>query len=125
MARMSENEHDDYYVAGLIMDSLDATNDYFDGVLRAKGDEEYKLYSSALHMHIQIIGENVGKLSGDFYDMYSDLFDPVSIMKTRNFISHSYEFINPRLIEDLVRNKLPQLHDALSAFMRRYEIENG
>lgn len=57
------------------------------------------------------IGENINKLSKDYKELENN--DIKGAYNVRNFIAHDYEGVNKSIIENILREYIPQLKKAI------------
>ena len=59
-------------------------------------------------MRLQIIGESIKKIPLPIKKKYSNV-EWVKLERLRDVISHTYFKVNPLIIEDIIKNKIPSL----------------
>lgn len=78
---------------------------------RDVGLEEVQNWDATL-MRLQVIGESVKKIPRDVKKNTSTI-DWEKFENLRNFISHVYTNVSPRIILDIVENEIPKLKEGL------------
>lgn len=100
--------------------------------LKQLGDPEYqlpdmgrqiKMATHALNMTIQIIGENVIKLSDAYVKNYLSGVNIHRLYQVRNLISHAYEAVDMNLIAIIVEKYLPDIEYSIEMF--KMDLQSG
>lgn len=78
------------------LDDLENNNDKFDATIT----------------RLQVIGESAGKISAKMRTKYSHI-DWNSLIKTRDFVSHNYERVNPIVMREFIRGKIIPIRESL------------
>jgi len=97
-----------------LKDILEAINKIEKSLERLSKEEFKKNVDKvdATIMRIQIIGESIKKLPGEFKGKYKEI-EWEKIAKARDIISHAYFKVNLDIIWDLIKNKLPKLKEQI------------
>ena len=69
----------------------------------------------AIERSFEIIGEALARLARDFPDVALRIPEHRRIIDFRNLLAHGYDVVDPRLVLDLARTRLPALLDTLHA----------
>jgi uncharacterized protein with HEPN domain len=79
-------------------------------------NEESKMIMDAVAMRLQVIGENVKKISklhpGFFEEKLNFDMDP--IIRFRDFVAHHYEKTDYEIIFDICKHHIPRLKEAMA-----------
>jgi uncharacterized protein with HEPN domain len=82
--------------------------------------EESKMIMDAVAMRLQVIAENVKKISklhlGFFEEKLGLDIDP--IIRFRDFVAHHYEKTDYEIIFDICKHHIPQLKKALAEILK-------
>jgi len=87
---------------------------------RGKSIEDYETdayFRSALDRQFQIAGEAVARLARADEETASRISEYRGIVRLRNVIVHGYDAVDPRILWDIVRNKLPVLQREVAALL--------
>ncbi len=86
-----------------------------------KALEDQKQGAAAIFMHLTSIAEQFDKLAkeGEFALLqYFDKDDLKGTYDIRNYIVHDYEGINYAVIERILREKIPQMHERVTMLLK-------
>ena len=70
-------------------------------------EKDAKVHDASM-MNFIVIGELVIKLSSDFLEKHNDI-EWYKIKSFRNYEAHDYFGISPKIVWDIIQNKLPEL----------------
>lgn len=73
-------------------------------------------------MRLQVIGESANKVSIKTKKKYSHI-DWSSLVRTRDFISHNYEKVNPIVMREFILNKLLPMEKDLKKILKEENKE--
>ena len=82
--------------------------------------EESKMIMDAVAMRLQVIGENVKKISRlqpGFFEEHLN-FDIDPIIRFRDFVAHHYEKTDYEIIFDICKNHIPKLKTAIAEILK-------
>lgn len=73
----------------------------------------------AAMMRLQVIGENIKKISKYNPDFFESIlsFDTNNIIRFRDFISHHYEKLDIDIIFEICKNDIPTLKQKIQTFL--------
>jgi uncharacterized protein with HEPN domain len=107
----------------IISESIDAVQHYFHNISSSDSfiqKEQGSLYLDAIMMRLQSIGENIKKIhkldEGFFVSVLH--FDPNSIIRFRDFISHHYEKRDHEIVYDICKTDIPELKEKINNFLK-------
>jgi len=86
-----------------------------DGIVTALEDK--KITRPAILMHLTSIAEQFSKIKDTNILRKFDNDDVKGAIDTRNFIAHDYEGINFPIIEFIIRDRLPILHNNIKQLL--------
>lgn len=121
---------DQKYCTNIMNAKVDAEAYY--KTLKQLGDPDYqvadlsrqiKMATHALNMTVQIIGENVVKLSEDYVKNYLSGVNVHRLYQVRNLISHAYEAVDMNVIANIVERYLPDLEYSIEMF--KLDLQSG
>jgi len=78
---------------------------------------ENKILKPAIRMHIIKLTEQFNKLKDDNAFQVLEKFDPNDLRglnAIRNFIAHDYDSVDDGIIEDVIRENLPQIKEIVN-----------
>jgi len=75
-----------------------------------------KLSQDAALMCLLQIGETLNKLQNSYKNLDEETI--IGAYNVRNFIAHDYEGLNLAIIEDIIRNKIPELKEVINHILK-------
>ena len=93
-----------------------------------KALEDQKQGAAAIFMHLTSIAEQFDKLAkeGEFALLqYFDKDDLKGTYDIRNYIVHDYEGINYAVIERILREKIPQMHERVTMLLKGMDNDSN
>ncbi len=87
-----------------------------------KNLEKDDLILDATILRLQVLGESSSKISDKMRKKYSHI-DWKSLIKTRDFISHHYERVDPAIVGEFVLNKILPMEDSLKKILKEENKE--
>jgi uncharacterized protein with HEPN domain len=79
--------------------------------------EKDDLTLDATIMRLQVLGESSSKIPDKMRKKYSHI-DWKSLIKTRDFISHNYEIVDPVVVREFILNKILPLEENLKKMLK-------
>lgn len=106
----------------LIEESIALIEFYTKDIFEANGfqkNDETRGKLDATMMRLQVIGENIKKITKINPDFFSDslAFDTNAIIRFRDFISHHYEKLDTDIIFEVCRDDIPLLKQKIRNFL--------
>src|SRR5450432_4702306 len=107
----------------LISESIIAVENYGSNIHSSadfKKDKTEQLHLDAIMMRLQVIGENIKKISKIQNDFFSSVlhYDTTDIIRFRDFISHHYEKTDSAIVFDICKNEIPLLKEKINNFLK-------
>lgn len=91
-----------------------------EGIVKTLSDVKEK--QPAIIMHLIVCNENLQKLQDNVDINLADIFtkeDIRGLKAIRNIASHDYDGLNLGIIEEVIRNKLPQIEKNINDFINK------
>jgi uncharacterized protein with HEPN domain len=107
----------------LISESIIAVENYCSNIHSSadfKKDKIGQLHLDAIMMRLQVIGENIKKISKLQNDFFNSVlhYDTTDIIRFRDFISHHYEKTDSDIVFDICKNEIPLLKEKINNFLK-------
>ena len=106
--------HKDETIILLMLESIDKIMIYTIGLENANSFEADTKCFDATIMNFIVLGEAVGKLSGQFKDRHSNI-DWSKINAFRNVLAHDYFGIYPAEVWEIIQKDIPKLKTDLES----------
>jgi uncharacterized protein with HEPN domain len=106
----------------LIIESIDSIESYSQSIKKVedfKNNDQGFLLLDAIMMRLQVVGENIKKISKidpTFFQINLQ-FDTNNIIRFRDFISHHYEKLDADIVFDICKKDIPALKDKIQGFI--------
>jgi|SRR3989344_1280119 len=69
-------------------------------------------------MRLQVIGESIKKLPSKIKKRHKEV-EWRKLAQLRNIISHDYFVVSPKIVEDIIRNKLPSVKEKINEILEK------
>jgi uncharacterized protein with HEPN domain len=103
---------------GVILSDAIATGEDIVAMIGGMSEAEFvadRKTQRATERSFEIIGEALARLARDFPELSERIPDHRRVIDFRNVLAHGYDVVDPRLVLDLAKTRLPGLLAALRA----------